>query len=136
MAFNLIVLTGRLTTTPELKVTTNGVNVCGFTIAVDRGYGENKATDFIPCVAWRGSAEFVSKHFTKGDLIGIEGSLQTRKFQDKDGNNRTAYEVVVNNVQFIGGKKEQGESATDPLIDVAQKLDGFTSVDDDDDLPF
>ena len=136
MAFNLIVLTGRLTTTPELKVTTSGVNVCSFTLAVDRGYGENKTADFIPCVAWRGSAEFVTKYFKKGSPIGIEGSLQTRKYQDKDGNNRTAFEVIVNNVQFIGSKNEQNEGMNDPLVDVAQKLDGFTDMGTDDDLPF
>ena len=138
MAFNLVVLTGRLTADAELKTTPNGISVCSFTIAVDRGYGENKTTDFIPCVAWRGSAEFVSKHFSKGGQIGIEGSLQTRKYQDKNGNNRTAFEVIVNNTQFIGGKKN-----TDVNIDTDEPTPSFNNSGfadmggvEDDDLPF
>ena len=101
--FNLVVLTGRLTAMPELKTTQNGISVCSFTIAVDRPYksGEEKKTDFINIVAWRGTAEFVTHYFTKGSLIGIEGSIQTRKYEDKDGNNRTAFEVVANNAQFV-----------------------------------
>ena len=107
--------------------------MCSFSIAVDRGYGDNKQTDFINVVAWRGSAEFVSKHFKKGDMIGIEGSIQTRKYQDKNGNNRTAFEVVVNNAHFVGGKKED----KDPLVDVANKLDDFEEIGEaDGDLPF
>ena len=137
MSFNLAVLTGRLTTTPELKVTTSGVNVCSFNIAVDRGYGDNKATDFIPIVAWRGSAELVSKNFKKGDPIGIEGSLQTRKYKDRDGNNRTAFEVVVNNVQFIGGKNTKNEPTQNVGIEKPQ-ADDFNDMGEveDDDLPF
>ena len=105
--FNLVVLTGRLTADPELKTTPNGISVTRFSIAVNRNYGsgEDRQTDFINIVAWRNSAEFVSKHFRKGNMIGIEGSIQTRKYQDKDGNNRTAFEVVVNNVQFVESKK-------------------------------
>ena len=107
MAFNLVVLTGRLTADAGLKVTPNGVNVCSFNIAVDIGYGENKQTAFIPIVAWRKTAEFVAKYFGKGDEIGIEGSIQTRKYTDKNGNNRTAFEVVANNAQFVGSKKSE-----------------------------
>jgi single-strand DNA-binding protein len=135
MAFNLVVLTGRLTASPELKVTPSGKNVCSFTIAVDRGYGDNKETDFITCVAWEKTAEFISKYFNKGSEIGIEGSIQTRKWTDKNGNSRTAFEIRVSNTQFIGGKKE---TSVDPLIEVAQKIDDFTEVGtiDDSDLPF
>jgi single-strand DNA-binding protein len=132
--FNLAVLSGRLTADPELKVTPNGKSVCSFTIAVDRGYGNNKETDFITCVAWEQRAEFISKYFSKGSEIGIEGNIQTRKWQDKNGNNRIAFEIKVNNTQFIGSKKT--ETQTDPLVEVAQKVEGFTEVDDTDDLPF
>ena len=135
MAFNLVVLTGRLTAAPEIKTTPSGKSVCSFTIAVDRGYGDNKETDFITCVAWEKTAEFISKYFNKGSEIGIEGSIQTRKWTDKNGNSRTAFEIRVSNTQFIGGKKE---TSVDPLIEVAQKVEGFTEFGtiDDSDLPF
>jgi single-strand DNA-binding protein len=147
--FNLVVLTGRLTADPELKTTPNGISVCSFSIAVDRAYkkGEEKQTDFINIVAWRQTAEFVSKYFGKGNLIGIEGSIQTRRYQDKDGNNRTAFEVVANNVQFVESKKSADVNVgVDPLQDVANKLDSFNANNStdmftdissgDDDLPF
>lgn len=105
MAFNLTVLSGRLTKDPELQTTPNGVSVCSFDIAVDSGYGDNKQTNFIKIVAWRKTAELIAKNFRKGSMIGIEGSIQTRKYQDKNGNNRTAFEVVANNVQFLESKK-------------------------------
>lgn len=137
MAFNLVVLSGRLTADTELKTTPNGISVCTFNIAVDRGYGDNKATDFITIVAWRGTAEFVAKHFRKGDLIGIEGSIQTRKYTDKNGNNRTAFEVVANNIQFVGGKKTDNEQPeVDPPQQFAQNNADFDEVSGDDDLPF
>ena len=98
--FNIVVLTGRLTADPELKTTQSGLSVTSFSIAVDRrfGSGEERQTDFINIVAWRQQAEFVAKYFKKGNLIGIEGSIQTRKYTDKNGNNRTAFEVVANNI--------------------------------------
>ena len=111
MAMNLVVLTGRLTADPELKVTPNGVNVCSFDMAVDSGYGENKQTNFFKIVAWRKTAELVVSYCRKGSLIGVEGSLQTRKYQDKDGNNRVAFEIVANNIQFLESKKAE----VDPL---------------------
>ncbi len=139
MAFNLVVLTGRLTDTPELKKTPAGVSVTSFSIAVDRPYhkDQEKQTDFINIVAWRQSAEFITKYFKKGSLIGIEGSIQTRKYQDKNGNNRTAFEVVANNVQFISPKSsESGEQNTDESFSVDDNSD-FESIDTaDDDLPF
>lgn len=145
--FNLVVLSGRLTAEPELKTTPNGVSVCTFSIAVERRHkqGEERQADFINIVSWRSTAEFVSKYFNKGSMIGIEGSIQTRKYQDKDGNNRTAFEVVANNVQFIESKKPQsngeGNSSpapeSDPLNDLKDRLDGFEEVDyNDSDLPF
>lgn len=149
--FNLVVLTGRLTGQPELKTTPNGISVCSFSIAVDRAYkkGEEKETDFLNVVAWRERGEFVSKWFTKGSLIGIEGSIQTRKFTDKNGNNRTAFEIVANNVHFVESKKSTDVNvAVDPLPDFANKLndlnnansssgDMFSDIlDDTGDLPF
>ena len=91
--FNLVVLTGRLTADPELKTTPNGISVTSFSVAVSRPYrsGEEAQTDFINIVAWRQRAEFICKYFTKGSMIGIEGSIQTRKYTDKNGNNRTAF---------------------------------------------
>ena len=139
--FNLVVLTGRLTADAELKTTNNGVSVCSFTIAVERRYkqGEERQADFINIVAWRQTAEFVSKHFSKGNMIGIEGSIQTRKYQDKDGNNRTAFEVVANNVQFVEPKRSEGATEgnssptpqSDPLDGFSERLDEF-----DGDCPF
>lgn len=129
MAFNLVVLTGRICNDVELKTTPSGVSVCTFSLAVDRGYGENKQTDFINIVAWRSTAEFISKYFKKGSLIGIEGSIQTRKYTDKNGNSRTAFEVIANNTQFVEGKKT--EDAVMP-----QRTDEFAEVDISEDLPF
>lgn len=144
--FNLVVLTGRLTKAPELKTTPNGVSVCSFTIVVERRYkqGEERQADFINVVAWRSAAEFVSKYFTKGSMIGIEGAIQTRKYQDKDGNNRTAFEVVANNVQFVESKRTDGneegkvspQTENDPLVEFQSKLDGFEVIAGDEDLPF
>lgn len=139
--FNLVVLTGRLTADPELKTTQSGVSYTNFSIAVQRKYksGEEPETDFINIVAWRGSAEFVCKYFTKGEMIGIDGSIQTRRYQDKNGNNRTAFEVVANNVQFVEAKRNQSADVEgpDPLEQVQNNLNsaGFTPSDDDD-LPF
>ena len=135
--FNLVVLTGRLTADPELKTTPNGTSVTTFSIAVDRRYrsGEERQTDFISIVAWRQTAEFVSKYFKKGNLIGIEGSIQTRRYQDKNGNNRTAFEVIANNVQFVESKREAGaEGASFSNADVNDFAE--TDAVDDSDLPF
>lgn len=133
--FNLVVLTGRLTADPELKKTPSDVSVTNFSIAVQRAYksGEEAVTDFINIVAWRSTAEFICRYFKKGRMIGIEGSIQTRKWVDNDGNNRTAFEVVANNVQFVDSKREDNtlvtENATQVNLDVV--------VDDtESDLPF
>lgn len=134
MAINLVVLSGRLTADAELKTTQSGVSVCSFDMAVDSGYGDNKKTNFIRVVAWRGTAEFISKYFNKGSMIGIEGEIQTRKYQDKNGNNRVAFEVVANNAHFLEGKKTgaQEDSFNEPVQDNGE----FSAVSDDDDLPF
>ena len=141
--FNLVVLTGRLTADPELKTTANGLSVTTFSIAVDRRYrsGEERQTDFINIVAWRQSAEFITKYFKKGNLIGIEGSIQTRRYQDKNGNNRTAFEVVVNNVQFVESKRDGSSPAGDSAAPASfsnADVNDFADLGDamDDDLPF
>lgn len=108
---NLIALTGRITRDPELRKTDAGVSVTSFSMAVQRNYkidGEYP-TDFIDCVAWRGTADFICKHFKKGSMITVVGNLETRKFTDKDGNNRKAVEVIVKDAYFgDSAKKENG----------------------------
>ena len=103
---NSVVLMGRLTANPVLRDTTSGKKVCSFTLAVDRGItkgGERKA-DFIPVVVWENSALFVEKYFLKGSMIAVEGSLQSRKYEDKGGDMRTAYEGIAREVSFCGDK--------------------------------
>ena len=98
---------------PELKTTSTGVSVTSFRIAVDRNYvkaGEQRETDFIDIVAWRSSAEFVCKHFNKGSLIAVDGQLQTRQYQTKDGQNRTAVEVVADNISFTGERRDSNSA--------------------------
>ena len=138
--FNLVVLTGRLTADPELKTTPNGIPVTTFSIAVNRNYraGEEQQTDFINIVAWRQRAEFITKYFKKGSMIGIEGSIQTRRYQDKNGNNSTAFEVVANNVQFVESKRDGGVSGSDePASFSNADASDFAEIGGmDDDLPF
>lgn len=141
--FNLVVLTGRLTADPELRYTSGNIPVTSFSIAVSRRYkaGEQAEADFINIVAWRQTAEFVTKYFQKGSMIGIEGSIQTRRYVDKEtGKNRTAFEVIANNVQFVESKRD-GASA--PMADVPASFSNaganeFTDLsgEADDDLPF
>ena len=117
MSMNITILTGRLTGDPELKYTQNNIPVCSFTIAVNRNRraNEEQQSDFINIVAWRQTAEFISKYFQKGSLIGIEGSIQTRKYTDKNGNNRTAFEVVAKEAQFVESKKDK-PTETEPAF--------------------
>ena len=130
---NHIVMMGRLTRDPELRQTGSGTSVASFTIAVDRdrktAEGE-KETDFIDVVAWRHTAEFVSKFFTKGKLAVVSGRLQIRSWTDKDGNMRRTDEIVADNVYFGDSKKDTADSSNGfgefPVVD----------SNDDDDLPF
>lgn len=117
---------------PELRETTNGISVCSFRIAVDRNYSkeQEKQTNFINIVAWRGTADFVSKYFSKGKMIIVEGAIQTRNYQDKDGQNRTAVEVNASNVMF--GESKRQEESPDP----AQERGADTGEMDSEDLPF
>lgn len=111
---NSVVLMGRLVADPELKTTSTGVNVTSFSIAVDRDYarqGEARQADFINIVAWRSTADFITKYFRKGQMIAIQGSIQTRSYEDRNGNKRTAFEVIADKVNFCGSKSESGASA-------------------------
>ena len=105
---NTITIMGRLTADPELRTTQSGVSVASFTVAVDRDYSQNgtRETDFISAVAWRQGAEFVTKYFRKGSLIIVTGRLQSRKWQDKDGNKRTSWEVLADHTYFGESKRE------------------------------
>ena len=111
---NHITIMGRLTRDPELRRTGSGVAVASFTLAVDRDFGKNdngeRETDFIDCVAWRQTGEFVSKYFTKGRMAVVSGRLQIRSWNDKDGNKRRTAEVVADNVYFGDSKRDEGGS--------------------------
>lgn len=145
---NVIAISGRLGRDPELKQTQSGKSVAGFSIACDRGRKDADgkfATDWFDVTAWGGTAEFVCKYFHKGSLIALDGRLQTRKYKDKSGNNRTAVEIVAQNVHFIGSKSD---SAAEPTVAYdrpaaengvayASGTDAdFALVEDDGDLPF
>ena len=137
---NVVALMGRLTADPELRTTPAGVSVTSFTIAVDRSFvkqGEERQADFINCAAWRGTADFVAKYFQKGSLIAVDGKIQTRRYQDKDGHNRTAFEVVVDNAHFAGSK-EKAEKPAQPAYSAPEQpaYDDFATIDDAEDLPF
>lgn len=142
---NKIMIMGRLTRDPELRRTASSTAVAGFTLAVDRDFksqnGE-KSTDFIDVVAWRNTAEFVAKYFTKGRMAVVEGRLQIRDWKDKDGNNRRSAEVVAENVYF-GDSKRDGAPAGDyaaPMGGYAAPVSttsSFSEIEDEDgDLPF
>ena len=108
---NTAIIMGRLTADPELRTTNNGLSVTTFTVAVDRGYvkaGEQRQADFINCVAWRQTADFITKYFRKGSMIAVQGSIQTRSYDDRNGNKRYVTEIVVTNASFCGSKTESG----------------------------
>lgn len=119
---NHIVIMGRLTRDPELRQTGSGVSFANFSVAVDRDFskGEEKETDFIDCVAWRHTGEFVSEYFTRGSLIVVSGRLQVRSYTDKDGNNRRAAEIVADNCYFGGSKNAGAATTPSPAGDYAE----------------
>lgn len=162
---NRVVLMGRLVADPELKTTNTGISVTSFRIAVDRSYvkaGAERQADFFDIVAWRSSAEFVCRNFSKGALIAVDGQLQSRQYQTKDGQNRTAIEVVADNVSFTGERRESAGTyggysqapanpranayggsqavpetpAQQPAAYSAGSADDFQAMPLDDDLPF
>ncbi len=136
---NKVILTGRLTADPELKKTQSNIATCRFTVAVDRKFankesGERQA-DFVTCVAWRQTADFVSKYFSKGKLICVEGSLRNNNYQDKNHSDVTHYtmEVQVDNVEFCGGKNDSSNNNTSQQ---SAPANAEPVADSTDDLPF
>ena len=126
MAMNKIFLQGRLTKDPEIRLTSKNDKVARFTIAVDRDFNREE-TDFINCVAFKATAAFIESYFTKGDMILVAGRLHMQQYTSKDGSNRTAAEVLTDNVWFCGGKVKTKDSATGAQL---------TDVEDDGQLPF
>lgn len=149
---NVVALVGRLTADPELRQTPQGTSVATFSLAVQRNFaskGTERQTDFINIVAWRQTAEFVTKYFKKGQLMAVDGSIQTRSYQDKEtGKNRTAFEVLANNISFVESKNSQGGSNNAgysapagyeqqaPANYTSGNVDDFSVIDDNEDLPF
>jgi single-strand DNA-binding protein len=133
---NNVTLTGRLVADAEMRVTTNNKSVVNFRIAVDRAFSKNKEADFITIVAWEKTADFVHKYFHKGDMIGIVGSIQSRNYEDSNGNKRTATEVVAKEVSFCGGKNEGNNSSAAPTSMSAPAPTDFEEIGADDELPF
>ena len=144
---NKVILGGRLTADVELKTTPSGVSVCTFSLAVNRKYSKEgeQAADFINCVAWRTTAEFISKYFRKGNSICIMGNIQTRSYTDKDGIKRNVTEVIVDEAMFVDSKSEvatyggsQGSQGYVPQAYVGNSVEasGFADAPHDDDLPF
>ena len=135
---NQLSIMGRFTAPPELKYTSNNTAVLSFTLAVDRDYsgrdGGEKQTDFIDCTAWRHTAEFISKYFTKGSMAVVTGKLYSRKWTDKDGNKRTAWEAQVDNIYFADSKKPTSE-ASEPVTGYEYGAE-FPEFDDDSELPY
>lgn len=132
---NNVNLCGRLVKDPEIRMTTNGTSVASFTIAVDRDYtsGEEKQTDFINIVAWKGTADFIGKYFTKGKLIIVNGSIQVRKYTTQNNENRYVTEVIAKNVYFAGDKTKDTQNGNFANNQVTP--DGFMPSENDD-LPF
>lgn len=148
--YNKAIVMGRLTADPELRQTPNGISVTSFSIAVDRpfsGRGGEKQTDFLDIVAWRQTAEFICRYFSKGRPILIDGSIQTRQFTDKNGQNRRVWEIIADSAHFTesknasGGGGGTGQFAPAPTNEPpaaysSGSVDDFAEIDDDGDLPF
>lgn len=159
---NVVAVMGRLVADPMMRQTTNGINVASFRIACDRNRADQngqRQADFFDVVAWRGTADFVCKYFQKGSLIAIDGQLQSRQYQDKQGNNRTAIEIIATNVNFAGPKSSnpgnggsygnsynavpaQSSAPARPVMSEpvpsysAGSNEDFAVIDDSEDLPF
>jgi single-strand DNA-binding protein len=140
--YNRVILVGRLTADPELKQTPNGVSVTSFSLAVNRAYSKDgeKQADFLDVVAWRSTAEFICRYFAKGRAILVEGSIQTRSYVDKQGQNRRVWEIMADKVSFVESKNAGGGAAP-RSTDVAPPSPSgdsgdFAEIEDDGDLPF
>ena len=134
---NSVVIIGRLSADPELKPTNSGLSVTSICVAVDRTKkkdGKEREPDFINAVAWRQTAEFVTSYFSKGSMIAVQGSIQTRKYTDRNGNNRTSFEIVADNVSFCGSKSDGGSRNQDGKKSTNVTYDDWQA--EDDDLPF
>ena len=142
MSLNIIVLQGRLVRDPEMRSTQSGVAVASFTLAVDRDFGGRdggeKQTDFIDCTAWRHTAEFVSKYFSKGRMAVVSGRLQIDNYTDNDGNKRRSAKVIADNIYFGDSKKDGATGGqSDEAASLTPAPSGFVQVDvDDGELPF
>ena len=135
---NEVILMGRLTRDPELRSTTGGVDVTNFTLAVDRSYtkaGAEKETDFLDCVAWRGTAEFISRYFKKGMQVAVTGRVQTRKWKDQQEQNRVSVEIVVDEAFFADSKRDTAVDKAEPRGWQSQDV-SFAELDTEDPLPF
>jgi len=156
---NTAIIMGRLTADPELKSTGSGISVCSFTVAVDRrfkGQNEERQTDFIRCVVWRQSADFLARYFKKGSMVAVTGSIQVRNYEDKNGNKREAVELVADQISFTGERPQGGNAGGGyrdsvplpepppenrqnnqpaPAYSTASAAD-FDEIAGDDDLPF
>ena len=132
--FNKTILGGRITADPELKTTPSGVSVTSFSIAVKRKNTKEDKTDFINCIAWRNTAEFIQKYFSKGSSICVVGNLQTRTWEDGNGNTRYATEVIVEEASFVDSKSDApGNTFTAPTNGTESN---FVEIGDEDGLPF
>lgn len=147
MSLNRTVLQGRLVADPELRTTNSGISVANIRIAVDRNFKDadgNKGADFFTCTAWRGTADFVEKYFHKGEQIVVDGKLQNSQYTDKDGNNRTVTQVVVDSVFFCGSKSDRQFGSTEQSsgpataqeLQIVQFQDITEDSEDEGDLPF
>ena len=136
---NHVVIMGRMVRDPELRQLDNGTSVTSFSVAVERNYVDKttneRQADFLNVVAWRQTADFVCKYFHQGDMIALEGSLQSRKYTDKDGNNRIAIEIVASNISFCGGKNG-GNANTATTHDAPATMVANAPSEDNDELPF
>lgn len=149
---NSVVLMGRLCADPELRTTTTGREVCSIRIAVDRSFvpqGQERQADFINCTAWGATATFINRYFSKGSMIAVTGRIQTRTYEDRDGNRRNAFEVVIDQASFTGSKSEAGSRGNDyssqpapaqrqeqPAAYSTAAPGDFELISDDEDLPF
>src|SRR5690625_4291306 len=131
---NITVLVGRLTRDPDLRYTQNGTAVASFNLAVDRPFSKGKETDFINCVAWRKQAENLAQYMKKGDQIGVDGRIQTRTYDDKDGKKVYVTEVVADSVQFLESrqKEKQPKTAVEAYNEQIKKVGKPIEVDDSD----
>ena len=133
---NKVILGGRITNDVELKQTPSGLGVCSFTIAVARKYGKDQQTDFINCVAWRNTAEFIANYFRKGASICIVGNIQTRSWDDKTGKKQYATEVIVDEAMFVDSKAELQPEPQPAYHSQPTVQPNFENVPVDDALPF